>query len=137
MLDKARSICQFDFADERTLSEALIMAGVLPGLPEGNKRIALIGDHVLALVVRMHSYDCGHMIGDSTNYLKSVVNNNFLGAIGIRKGLHKCVVKNPANPGPISTYQMATTIEALIGVAYMEQGVAGAESVIKSLGILE
>lgn len=63
-LDRAGSICQFDFADKRALSEALLMAGAFAGLPEGNKRIALIGDHVLALVVRLQSYARGHMIGD-------------------------------------------------------------------------
>jgi len=68
--------------------------------------------------------------------LTSVVNNNYLGAIGFKKGLHECVVKGHSHVGLISTYQMATTVEALIGAAYMERGVAGAESVVKSLGIL-
>lgn len=62
-LDSAVSICRFDFADKNALSEALIMAGVVPGLPEGNKRIALVGDHVLALVVRLHTYGRGDKIG--------------------------------------------------------------------------
>jgi len=67
-LDKAISICQFEFVDKSALFEALLMAGTFamfvdPALQEGNKRIALIGDHVLALVVRLHSYARGEKIG--------------------------------------------------------------------------
>jgi len=73
----------------------------------------------------------------STNFLASVVNNRFLGEIGFKKQLHECVVKGHSHLGPISQYQMATAIEAIIGAAYMESGVEAAEIIIKSLGILK
>jgi len=68
-LKKAEAICGYSFKNKSGLYEALLMAGsaaaaVNPALQEGNKRLALVGDHVLALVVRLHSYGRGDKIGE-------------------------------------------------------------------------
>jgi len=80
-LKKVDVICGYNFKNKTALYEALLMAGspaasFVPALQEGNKRIALIGDHVLALVVRSHSYGRGDKIGGHTVIQKPVSANN-------------------------------------------------------------
>lgn len=64
-------------------------------------------------------------------------NNRALGAIGAEVGLDQCVVKARCQVGDISNAQLATTVEAMIGAAYLDAGMQAAEDVIKTLGILD
>jgi len=59
-----------------------------------------------------------------------------LGTNGYRKKLYECVVKDPSHNRDISHCQMATTVEAVVGAAYLEAGIGAAETVIESLELL-
>lgn len=49
---------------------------------------------------------------------QSILCNDNIGRIGFKLGLAPCYCQNPRNPGPPSSNQMATIIEAIIGAIY-------------------
>lgn len=64
MSDPEREEIPYSFRDENLLIEALEAAGASLR-PEGNKRLALIGDAVLRLIICLYGYTQGWSTGEN------------------------------------------------------------------------
>ncbi|KAJ5126326.1 uncharacterized protein N7443_009370 [Penicillium atrosanguineum] len=87
---------------------------------QGNKRLALIGDATLRLVL----YECGYedeaSIRDMRNAQNTRATNENLAQIGFSLGLDVYIQLNPSAQGIIPGRLMATTMEAIIGAVYLD-----------------
>lgn len=60
-----------------------------------------------------------------------------MGRVGLEHGLDACVNVNTANVSPPSSAMIATTVEALIGGAFLDGGLEAARKVMRALDLLE
>ena len=67
---------------------------------------------------------------------KSLLSNKSLAKIGFEKGLNSCLVHDPiTNPSAfVGLWNMATTIEALVGGVYVDRGEEAMGRFVDSLG---
>ena len=148
------------FNDPNILTEALQAAGSsiryagTRAIPDGNKRLALIGDAVLKVALLDHWYPGGAsrgrsimrlcdspvfnlVIGSGDLIVQQVANNTNLSTIGRQNGLAAYVNTNPSQGGVISEKTLATTVEALLGAVYLDSGndLNAVKSVMRALGL--
>jgi ribonuclease-3 len=137
------SILDYRFAKPQLLEEALQAAGSamsdtsLTGDRYGNKRLALVGDAVIRLVILDSWYETGGSIGkdcsprvktrltstgDGSKIVSDWGSNNELSRLTMELGLAKYIVQNPSQRGNLSPTTLAATIEAIMGAVWIDSG---------------
>lgn len=152
------AIIGYHFTSPNQLWEALQAAGSpvrsigARQIPDGNKRQAIIGDSVLKLALISRWYNGTdprgkdlHLprVGQSTYALPEAIQDivSFVGAnanldtVGRTHGLDRFVVTNPASRGAVSHGTMATTVEAILGAAYLDGGMVAVIQTMRTLGL--
>ncbi|KAK3621134.1 hypothetical protein LTR56_016540 [Elasticomyces elasticus] len=114
----------YRFIDINNLEEALWAYAT--ELPNGrhitdNKKIALVGDAVLKLVVVNDCYEKCSTIGNADDRLKALVNNNYLGNLTRAQELIPFMQLNPGS-GPMSLYMKGTAVEGVLGAVSRDCG---------------
>ncbi|KAJ5994966.1 RNAse III [Penicillium waksmanii] len=125
------------FEDESLRDEALAAASAF-SKPEGNKRLALIGDAALRLVLYMHGYARGWSTEQMSDLQSKIVGtNDNLILVGFRRGLDRRIRPNPAQ-NCVERRLMATTMDAIIGAVYIDSGedIVVTRQFIMDLGLL-
>ncbi|KAJ5736994.1 uncharacterized protein N7483_002119 [Penicillium malachiteum] len=137
-IQAVEKILQYEFQGKRLLEQALEAAGST-NRPEGNKRLAQLGDATLQLSIKLAGFEARQSIGSITISLSKKASNENLTAIGFSLGLDKFIILNPSSQGVVQPRLMATTVEALIGAVYLdnEKSIQAPLSVIRALGILQ
>ncbi|KAK5711686.1 hypothetical protein LTR17_018267 [Elasticomyces elasticus] len=104
-------------------------------LPEGNKPLAGVGDRVIALYVTEIARLEGITIGQTNGRLSTVARNERLTTLCDSTGL-TCFIN--LSPGDISvgTRTKSATLEAIVGAAYVHDGMNCAIQVMQNLGII-
>ena len=156
---EVESIIDYNFIDPDILWEALQAAGSgntsagTRRFPDGNKRLAVLGDTVLQLVLVRDWYDStatrgipsflyftcllsDRGIGRASAITQRVGSNANLDRIGRLYGLDDLVCPNPAQPGYISPNTMAATVEAILGAVYLDGGITSVSQVMQTLGLV-
>ncbi|KAJ5981185.1 hypothetical protein N7522_013606, partial [Penicillium canescens] len=87
----------------------------------GNKRLALIGDAALRLVLYEFGYEDEASIRDMTNAQNTLATNENLARIRFSVGMDAYIQLNPSAQGVVPGRLMATTIEAIIGAVYLDR----------------
>ena len=157
---RVETIIGYSFTDPLILWEALQATG--SGIysagnrrfPEGNKRLSMLGNAVLKLVLVEDWYgtlevrgklpflattvapasDTG--LGRLHDIAMHVVTTDNLDRIGRLYGLDDLVSRKPAQRGEISQETMAATVEAILGAVYLDGGVHHASLVMHTLGLV-
>ncbi|KAK2035894.1 ribonuclease III [Colletotrichum somersetense] len=107
-------------------------------LPQGNKRLAGLGDRIIAMLIVDIAFAADPSIGDTNRRLSQFGTNDYLAAVCDQHGLSSCIIVNPAQNGVVHTNLKATTVEALLGAVYKDAGddLHAAREVAKFLGII-
>ena len=153
---QVESIIGYNFTDPLTLWEELQAAGsgnISAGtrrFPNGNKRLAVLGDTILRLVLVKDWYDgtdargipkflpFTSLLSDSgtgraDEIMQRVGSNINLDRTGRLYGLDDLICRNPAQPGNISPTTMADTVEAILGAVYLDGGIDCVSQVMQTL----
>ena len=160
---EVESIIGYTFTDPFTLWEALQAAGSgntsagLRRFPNGNKRLAVLGDTILQLVLVKDWYDSTDArglpkfrpftcllsdrgVGQASEITQRVASNANLDRTGRYHGLDDFIcrnpARNPAQPGYISPKTMADTVEAILGALYLDGGIDHVRQVMQTLGLV-
>ncbi|KAL8921519.1 MAG: hypothetical protein Q9208_005673 [Pyrenodesmia sp. 3 TL-2023] len=122
------------------ISAALLLGG-LGATPRysqsGNRRLAIIGDSVLDLLLELKWYPTWTSLRAYNTIRISTLSNAALQAVGNRNRLERYIGR-PAGPdglGRVDQKTMSTTVEAIVGAAYLEGGMDAAKTVVEALGI--
>ncbi|KAJ5871959.1 uncharacterized protein N7529_004312 [Penicillium soppii] len=117
-------IIDYEFHDKALLEKALGAAGATAD-PEGNKRIALVGDAVLRLAHHDSCYQDQASTGEMTISHNGKAANENLSRICCSLGISVYIKLNPSARGVIQSSLMATTIEAIIGAVWLDLNILG------------
>ncbi|KAI4266327.1 MAG: hypothetical protein L6R38_008818 [Xanthoria sp. 2 TBL-2021] len=137
----AQSIIGYAFRDRFLLWEALQSAGspvLLAGgrnIPNGNKRLAVLGDTVLQLVLVEQWYAGGQARVAFDQLRQRVGSNDKLNSIGIQAGLN-AFVNRAGGMTVISPITMAATVEAILGAVYLDGSLQAVAPVMQTLGLV-
>ncbi|OBT76529.1 hypothetical protein VF21_05435 [Pseudogymnoascus sp. 05NY08] len=117
MVTAAEDVIDYSFIDKELLWEALQAAGSNMAFryPEGNKRLAMIGDAVLKLVVLEDLRAVDSQRGDMQGTLSYIGSNANLDRVGRLNNLETIVNRNPSQPGVVAANTLTATFEALLG----------------------
>ena len=146
---QVENITRYSFKGKDIAWEALQTPnnGVETGLLDGNKRLAIVGDGVIDLMLSMVWYRGAESKGEQilghnslslhesytrelTIFLPEVwcsirsrqsCNRN-LAIVGKKLGLDKLIVENPRKEPGVSDYEIATAVEAVIGAVWLDSG---------------
>ncbi|OQD60918.1 hypothetical protein PENPOL_c019G06885 [Penicillium polonicum] len=105
------------FANGALLREALHLPNGWNG--DGNKRLSLIGDPILKLVIGISGRNENNTIGEISNMIQQRASNANLADQGFIHGIDKFIVKNPSQ-SDITRNVMATTMQAIVGAVYVD-----------------
>ncbi|KFY98408.1 hypothetical protein V500_01677 [Pseudogymnoascus sp. VKM F-4518 (FW-2643)] len=126
MVSAAEDVIDYSFIDKGLLWEAIQAAGSNMAFryPEGNKRLAMIGDAVVKIVVLedLRVADSLRDAGDMQNSLSYIGSNANLDRVGRLNNLDAIVNRNPSQPGVVAANTLTATFEALIGAVYLDSG---------------
>ncbi|KAI1433634.1 ribonuclease III domain-containing protein [Xylaria sp. CBS 124048] len=140
-LQTAETVIKYEFENKELLWEALQAAGSdmheLSGHSQGNKRLASLGDSLIALVVKRDGYLKKYTTGQTATLVGKVASNYRLATLCDTAGLTVCVNINPAQGGEISPRTRADTMEAVVGAVYLDGGLSKATSAMITLGIVD
>ena len=163
MLYKTRgveAIIGYTFNDPLILWEALQAAGSgtcsagTRRFADGNKRLAMLGDAILKLVLVKDWYDTLDIRGilpflstmvapasdtgleRASDIVGRVGSNANLDRVGRFHWLDDFICCNPAQAGHISLNTMATTVEAILGAVYIDGGIDRVSQVMQTLGLV-
>ncbi|SPJ79168.1 uncharacterized protein FTOL_07559 [Fusarium torulosum] len=120
------AILQYEFRDPSILKEALLADGAEPAnsatdpKKHGNKRLALIGDALLRLVLVDDSIIGGASTAESQKICAAEASNTALHKDQKRLGLSRFIKTAPAQQGQVYRVTGASTIEALIGAVWID-----------------
>ncbi|KAK2684576.1 hypothetical protein QWA68_016807 [Fusarium oxysporum] len=120
------AILQYEFRDPSILKEALLADGAEPANSRsdankhGNKRLALIGDALLRLVLVDDSIMGGASTAASHNICAAEASNTALNKDQKRLGLSRFIKTAPAQQGQVYRVTGASTIEAQIGAVWVD-----------------
>ncbi|KAI4184248.1 MAG: hypothetical protein L6R41_004880 [Letrouitia leprolyta] len=132
----------YTFHNPFYLQEALLAAGSHltfgphPRFRSGNKRLAIIGDRVLDLLLSLQWYPTWEERLTFDTLRNDVTSNMNLEAVGVRNGLGR-FVDLAMGARVVTQRTMTATVEAVVGAAYLDGGMGPAEVVVKKLGILD
>ncbi|KAL8910887.1 MAG: hypothetical protein Q9171_003842 [Xanthocarpia ochracea] len=146
-VDGVEHIIGYVFKDRFLLWEALQAAGssVLQAgnrtIPNGNKRLALLGDTILQLVLVEQWYAGGQARDTSDGSpvvfdrdRQRVGSNNNLNTLGIQAGLD-FFVNLAGGTTVVSPVTMSATVEAILGAVYLDGGLQAVTPVMQALGL--
>ena len=156
---EVESIIGYNFTDPLKLWEAVQAAGsgnISAGtrhFPDGNKRLAVLGDTILRLVLVKEWYDSTDArgisnllpftcllsdrgIGRANEIMQRVGSNANLDRTGRLYELDDFICRNPAQPGHISPNTMADTVEAILGAVYLDGGINSVSQVMQTLRLV-
>ncbi|KAF2137433.1 uncharacterized protein K452DRAFT_278680 [Aplosporella prunicola CBS 121167] len=104
---------------------------------EGNKRLALVGDSVLRLVLLGDWYPSSFYTAGATPVLVKLLSNEYLDKRGRELGLETFIVKNLAQGKVVYKRTMASTMEGILGAIYLDSGknLEKVESSMSTMGI--
>ncbi|KGO73438.1 hypothetical protein PITC_085760 [Penicillium italicum] len=124
----------YHFVNRDLLRKALEACSGFNG--DGNKRLALIGDSILHLVLVTSGLSKNKSRAQISDMLQKRTGNVYLGKQGFDLGIDKLVVKNPSQP-EIMPSVMATTMEAIVGAVYLDcnQQISPCADVMTALGL--
>ncbi|KAL8782412.1 MAG: hypothetical protein Q9213_005415 [Squamulea squamosa] len=134
------AIIGYAFNDKFLLWEALQAAGSnvsIAGnrmIPNGNKRLAVVGNTVLDLVLVERWYGGGQIRGAFDQVRQRVGCNDNLDNVGVQTGLNT-FVNLAGGATAISPSTMATTVEAILAGVYLDGGLQAVMPVMQNLGI--
>lgn len=103
--------------NDQLLLEALDTSGL--GVPQANKRLALLGDRSMGLIVVDIWYPTGTERKIAQEYIARLQNDN-LAALARKVGLESCVIPNPGSVGALPTSTLATSMEAVMAAIYLD-----------------
>ncbi|KAL8657666.1 MAG: hypothetical protein Q9226_001696 [Calogaya cf. arnoldii] len=135
------AIIAYPFRDRFILWEALQAAGspvsLMGGaggrsIPNGNKRLAVLGDKLLDLVLCEQWYPDGQAKGVYDQLRQRVGSNNNLNSIGNQAGLHT-FINRAGGVTAISPVTMTATVEAILGAVYLDGGMQAVKDVMQTL----
>ncbi|KAJ5947231.1 hypothetical protein N7466_000246 [Penicillium verhagenii] len=89
---------------------------------EGNKRLAIIGDAIIRLILYVRGYESNASTMEMTNAQNTKACNAYLAQRGFSLGIDSCIRLNPSAQGVIPSRLMATTMEAIVGAVYLDSG---------------
>ncbi|KAI0460238.1 ribonuclease III domain-containing protein [Xylaria acuta] len=139
----AQQVLNYKFQDEDLLWEALQATGsdvaALNGrkLTQGNKGLAVVGDAVAALVIKLDGYTTNRSVGETDESVQRLVNNHRFISKCDETGLTACINCNRSQGGFVSPRVRADTLEAVIGAVYLDGGIDNAKLVMQTLHIIE
>lgn len=154
------AIIGYTFDDPLKLWEALQAAG--SGIcsagdrrfADGNKRLAVVGDAILRLVLVEDWYKSLSVRGVSpflsptvapasdtgleraSDIVAHVASNDNLVRVGRLHWLDNFICGNPSQAGYIPPKTMADTVEAILGAVYLDGGIQCVGQVMKTLGLV-
>ncbi|KAF2278992.1 ribonuclease III [Westerdykella ornata] len=139
------SILHYRFSNHDLLDEALLAAGTtvsrrdIQGNPQGNKRLALLGDSIIKEVILEHWYLSGETTEEGTNEVINLAKNTKLSQVAHESGLVEYVIKNPCQQGQVGQRTAASTVEALVGAVYLDCGedISTVENVLEAINVLK
>ena len=150
----------YTFNDPLKLWEALQAAGsgnCLAGdrrFADGNKRLAMLGDAILKLVLVEDWYNSLFVRGiwpfltttvapasdtgleRASDIVARVGSNANLDRVGRLRWLGDFICGNPAQAGYISPKTMSDTVEAILGAVYLDGGIHKVSQVMQNLGLV-
>lgn len=137
-------IISYHFNDPYFVLEAVSAAGSLTfggsrRFPDGNKRLAILGDTVLQLVLAGDWYDGAAPRAAYDRIRQQVASNQNLNQIGNTNGLNAFVILAGAQAGQstIPPATMAATVEAIIGAVYLDSNnMSTVMAVMSTLGLI-
>ncbi|KFY83837.1 hypothetical protein V500_09875 [Pseudogymnoascus sp. VKM F-4518 (FW-2643)] len=133
------SLTGYTFNDAELLWEAEQASGSSAAFlyPEGNKRLAMIGDVVLKLVVLLDLRPRNMPKGSMNKIAESIVGNTVLERIGRQIHLDELVNNNQSQQGIVSPKTLADTFEAILGAVYLDSGknIEAVRLVMANLGL--
>ncbi|KAL8861713.1 MAG: hypothetical protein Q9178_001914 [Gyalolechia marmorata] len=139
-VDGVEPLIGYAFQDRFLLWEALQAAGSSVfragdrTIPNGNKRLALLGDTILQLVLAEQWYAGGQARVVFDQDRKRVGSNVNLNTLGIQAGLDGFV--NLAGGEKFaSPVTMSATVEAILGAVYLDGGLQAVTPVMQALGL--
>ncbi|TVY24020.1 Ribonuclease [Lachnellula hyalina] len=114
------------------------LQGKQPGkYPEGNKRLAMIGDKSMAHAQLKEWYGTGTSTEAGTMIVCTLGANSHLIRRGKQLGLDKFINPSPSQKGVVNDSLVADTVEALIGAVEMDGATKEElEEVMRRLGVL-
>ena len=160
ILDAVQDIIGYQFTERLILWEAMQAAGSTVRfaggreLVDGNKRLAVIGDTVLQLVLAETWYGGStsrgildractsgdivlmHAAEQFNQTLSQVASNANLDRIGRQRGLQRFVNGNPSQRQIVSPITMAATVEAILGAVYLDSNLEEVGEVMRTLGLV-
>ncbi|KAL4963060.1 ribonuclease III domain-containing protein [Aspergillus stella-maris] len=126
------------FNDPTILIQALTAPGALGvTTTDGNKALAHVGDSLLDLILRDEGYSRGLTRGQIELVIDKIVSNKNLAKRGVALGIDGYIRNNPSQGTTISVKTMATTMEAIVGAYFRDQGrkFESLERVVRVLGL--
>ncbi|CAI7614635.1 unnamed protein product [Penicillium manginii] len=105
----------------------------------GNKRLALVGDSVLSVMLLNRWYGKGGSTEEGDLILQKHACNKILDAKGQEWSLDKFITTHPAQKGEVSKGVRASTVEAIIGAVWLDsfKNAAEVDRVIDILGLYD
>lgn len=137
------TIIGYQFQDPHICWEALQVAGSGVyrtggrNIANGNKRLAIVGDAAIDLVLSKDWYESGTDEAQWTTTRLQLSSNENLHSVGLVQNLTGCINTNPLNPVAISKKIMAATVEAVIGAVFLDSGgLAAVKDVMRRLALV-
>ncbi|KAL8769521.1 MAG: hypothetical protein Q9209_004582 [Squamulea sp. 1 TL-2023] len=134
------AIIGYTFNDKFLLWEALQAAGSnvsIAGtrtITDGNKRLAVVGDKILELVLAERWYGSGQVRGTWDEVRRRVGCNQNLYAVGVQTGLN-AFVNLAGGATVISPKTMTATVEAILAGVWLDGGLQALRPVMQILGL--
>ncbi|KAI8213938.1 hypothetical protein K4K52_003036 [Colletotrichum sp. SAR 10_76] len=139
----AMTIIGYTFGDRDRLWEALQGKGSLVTqiggrqVRDNNRKMAMVGDGVITLVIRKDAYIDDHLPkGHANNRVATLANNERLEALCDHSGLTRCINVSPLHGGVVSRDNKSATVEAIVGAVWLDADETAAERVMETLGII-
>ena len=134
--------CGHDFADAALLAEALTTPScrMADAAVRDNQRLEFLGDAVLGMIAaeRLYAAMPGENEGSLTVRRTRMVSTAALAAAAARAGIAAHLkVGRGAPPVAEGSKTLADAVEAVIGAAYLDGGIAAAREVFAALGLGE
>ncbi|KFY02952.1 hypothetical protein O988_01770 [Pseudogymnoascus sp. VKM F-3808] len=124
LITAGEDLTGYAFNNDELLWEAVQAPGSNAAFlyPEGNKRLAMIGDSVLKPIILDDLRPRNMTIGAMNNIVQVIVNNTNVERIGRQIHIDEIVNRNPAQQGSVSPRTITDTVQAILGAVYLDSG---------------
>ncbi|KAL1623898.1 hypothetical protein SLS56_008093 [Neofusicoccum ribis] len=125
-MQTVEKVIGYEFTNTELREEALLAAGTsvsdpaVDGDPRGNKRLALVGDAVLQLIILEKWYGQATDTVVGSEILKESVSNAALQVRASKAHLQNLIRLNPSQHGQAPQETLASTVEALVGAVWFD-----------------